>query len=57
LPSPPPWSPQIVSPVSKPWMRFPGQCIRRGEAFEPGLTKAEAAQRIDALQARTGRGR
>jgi hypothetical protein len=28
-----------------------------GEAFDPGLTKAEASQRIDTLQARTGRGR
>jgi hypothetical protein len=28
-----------------------------GEPFDPGLTKAEASKRIDALQARTGRGR
>ncbi|MDQ2803411.1 MAG: DUF3072 domain-containing protein [Pseudomonadota bacterium] len=28
-----------------------------GEAFDPNLTKAEASKRIDALQARTGRGR
>jgi hypothetical protein len=28
-----------------------------GEAFDPNLTKAEASRRIDALQARTGRGR
>jgi hypothetical protein len=28
-----------------------------GEAFDPGLSKAEASKRIDALQARTGRGR
>jgi Protein of unknown function (DUF3072) len=28
-----------------------------GEAFDPGLTKAEASKRIDELQARTGRGR
>ena len=28
-----------------------------GEPFEEGLTKAEASKRIDALQARTGRGR
>jgi len=28
-----------------------------GEAFDPSLTKAEASKRIDALQARTGRGR
>jgi hypothetical protein len=27
-----------------------------GEEFDPGLTKAEASQRIDALQAKTGRG-
>ncbi len=27
------------------------------EAFDPELTKAEASRRIDALQARTGRGR
>jgi hypothetical protein len=27
-----------------------------GEAFDPSLTKAEASKRIDALQARTGRG-
>ena len=28
-----------------------------GEAFDPGLTKAAASKQIDALQARTGRGR
>lgn len=28
-----------------------------GEPFEAGLTKAEASRRIDALQAKTGRGR
>jgi hypothetical protein len=28
-----------------------------GEPFEPDLTKAEASKRIDALQAKTGRGR
>ena len=28
-----------------------------GEPFDPDLTKAEASRRIDALQARTGRGR
>ena len=28
-----------------------------GETFDPGLTKAEASKRIDALQGRTGRGR
>ncbi|MEN0075033.1 MAG: DUF3072 domain-containing protein [Paracraurococcus sp.] len=28
-----------------------------GEAFDPGLTKAEASRRIDALQEKTGRGR
>jgi hypothetical protein len=28
-----------------------------GEPFEPNLSKAEASKRIDALQARTGRGR
>lgn len=28
-----------------------------GEPFDPELTKAEASQRIDELQARTGRGR
>ena len=27
-----------------------------GEPFEAGLTKAEASQRIDELQAKTGRG-
>ena len=27
-----------------------------GEAFDPELTKAEASERIEALQARTGRG-
>ena len=27
-----------------------------GEEFEPGLTKAEASKRIDALQETTGRG-
>ena len=28
-----------------------------GEAFDPGLSKAEASKRIDELQSRTGRGR
>lgn len=28
-----------------------------GEAFDPGLSKAEASKRIDELQERTGRGR
>lgn len=28
-----------------------------GEAFDPGLTKAEASERIDALQEGTGRGK
>jgi hypothetical protein len=28
-----------------------------GEPFDPGLSKAEASKRIDALQAITGRGR
>ena len=32
-------------------------CEEAGEAFDPGLTKAEASKRIDALQAKTGRGR
>ena len=27
-----------------------------GEAFDDGLTKAEASKRIDALQSKTGRG-
>ena len=27
-----------------------------GEEFDPGLNKAEASQRIDTLQAKTGRG-
>jgi hypothetical protein len=28
-----------------------------GEEFDPGLSKAEASKRIDALQEKTGRGR
>ena len=28
-----------------------------GEGFDPALSKAEASKRIDALQAKTGRGR
>jgi hypothetical protein len=28
-----------------------------GEEFDPGLSKAEASRRIDALQEKTGRGR
>jgi Protein of unknown function (DUF3072) len=32
-------------------------CEEAGEAFEPDLTKAEASKRIDALRAKTGRGR
>ena len=32
-------------------------CEEAGEAFDPNLSKAEASRRIDALQAKTGRGR
>ncbi|WP_237216471.1 DUF3072 domain-containing protein [Falsiroseomonas oryziterrae] len=32
-------------------------CEEAGEAFDPGLTKAEASLRIDELQTKTGRGR
>lgn len=32
-------------------------CEEAGEPFDPKLTKAEASKRIDALQARTGRGK
>lgn len=32
-------------------------CEEAGEEFDPGLTKADASKRIDALQAKTGRGR
>ncbi len=32
-------------------------CEEAGEAFDPGLSKAEASKHIDALQAKTGRGR
>lgn len=32
-------------------------CEEAGEAFDAELSKAEASQRIDALQAKTGRGR
>src|SRR4051794_19911306 len=32
-------------------------CEEAGEPFDPNLTKAEASKRIDALQAKTGRGR
>jgi hypothetical protein len=32
-------------------------CEEAGEEFDPELTKAEASNRIDALQAKTGRGR
>jgi hypothetical protein len=32
-------------------------CEEAGEPFDARLTKAEASKRIDALQARTGRGR
>jgi hypothetical protein len=32
-------------------------CEEAGEPFEPGLSKAEASHRIDALQERTGRER
>jgi hypothetical protein len=32
-------------------------CEEAGEAFDHGLTKAEASRRIDELQAKTGRGR
>ncbi|PWS35144.1 DUF3072 domain-containing protein [Falsiroseomonas bella] len=31
-------------------------CEEAGEAFDPGLTKAEASRRIDELQEKTGRG-
>ena len=32
-------------------------CEEAGEPFDPALSKADASTRIDALQARTGRGR
>lgn len=32
-------------------------CEEAGEEFDASLTKAEASKRIDALQAKTGRGR
>ena len=32
-------------------------CEEAGESFDPALTKAEASKMIDALQAKTGRGR
>jgi hypothetical protein len=32
-------------------------CQEAGEEFDPGLTKAEASERIDALQQKTGRGK
>ena len=32
-------------------------CEEAGEDFNPELTKAEASQRIDELQGKTGRGR
>ena len=32
-------------------------CEEAHEPFDPGLTKAEASKRIDALQQKTGRGR
>ena len=32
-------------------------CREAGEEFDPQMTKAEASQRIEELQARTGRGR
>ncbi|WP_102109916.1 DUF3072 domain-containing protein [Oceaniglobus roseus] len=31
-------------------------CEEAGEDFDPGLSKAEASRRIDALQGETGRG-
>jgi len=32
-------------------------CEEAGEPFDPNLSKADASRRIDALQAKTGRGR
>ncbi len=32
-------------------------CQEAGEAFDPELTKAEASERIHALQEKTGRGK
>ena len=32
-------------------------CEEAGEAFDPNANKAEASERIDALQEKTGRGR
>ena len=32
-------------------------CEEAGETFDPALSKAEASKMIDALQAKTGRGR
>ncbi len=31
-------------------------CQQAGEEFDPGLTKAQASERIEELQAKTGRG-
>jgi uncharacterized damage-inducible protein DinB len=31
-------------------------CQEAGEEFDPSLTKAQASERIDALQGKTGRG-
>ncbi len=31
-------------------------CQEAGEEFDPNLTKAQASERIDAVQAKTGRG-
>ena len=32
-------------------------CEEAGEEFDPGLTKAQASERIDAMQQKTGRGK
>jgi len=31
-------------------------CEEAGEDFDPGMTKADASKKIDALQSKTGRG-
>ena len=31
-------------------------CQEAGEAFDPGLTKAQASEKIEQLQSKTGRG-
>ena len=43
-------------PMTGPQASYCRRCVRSGRDFDPSLPKAQASERIDALQAKTGRG-